>query len=182
MGDKQKIEFTHTQRGFALIKFTDRYDAECSLQKSSLASEDAIWFGVNDPKPKIMATQAARFGIDPGAGNGWVPFPLPDEVDLTTRMHLTRDMVAELLPMLQSFVDSGELPAGDEVFDKSSDNAAMLDNPKIGQLVKLIEDAQSILAAHIEPTGPSKADTIDALLDLLDGPRSRAALSAPIGG
>lgn len=44
---------------------------------------------------------------------------------------------------------------------------------------KLIEDAQGILAAHLPPNGPSKADTINALLELLDGPRSREALAAP---
>ena len=36
-----------TERGFAIINFEDRYDFKCSLQKSSLATEDCIWFGVD---------------------------------------------------------------------------------------------------------------------------------------
>lgn len=105
--DLDKIE--HTSRGFALLKFRDRYGIECSIQKSSLATEDAIWFGPNDADPKIMAAHAAAHGIDPGDGTGWVPFPMPRDVLLTTRMHLTRDDVAALLPLLQNFVETGEL-------------------------------------------------------------------------
>lgn len=41
------LKFRTTQRGFALIEFTDRSAQACSLLKSSLAMEEAIWFGVN---------------------------------------------------------------------------------------------------------------------------------------
>jgi hypothetical protein len=34
-----------TSRGFQNIDFTDLYGKDCSLQISSLAGEDAIWFG-----------------------------------------------------------------------------------------------------------------------------------------
>jgi hypothetical protein len=40
---------------------------------------------------------------------GWVPYPVPEDVLLSTRMHLTRDEVAELLPILKRFVETGEL-------------------------------------------------------------------------
>jgi len=99
-----------TQRGFALIEFTDRYDALCNIQKSSLATEDAIWFGVADANPIIMASQAAAHGVITSETCGWVPYPVPNEVSLNTRMHLTREQVAELLPVLQHFADTGELP------------------------------------------------------------------------
>lgn len=36
-----------TERGFEYIEFTDKYGAKCSLQKSSSAGEDRIWFGAN---------------------------------------------------------------------------------------------------------------------------------------
>ncbi|MEH6565581.1 MAG: hypothetical protein V7756_09690 [Halopseudomonas sp.] len=98
-----------TCRGFDIATFKDRYGASCSLQKSSLGSEDAIWFGVDDPEPKIMASQAAAFGVDAIETTGWVPYPLPKEVLLNTRMHLTRDQVSELLPALQRFAATGEL-------------------------------------------------------------------------
>lgn len=101
---------SHTNRGFRYIEFEDRYDQKCSVQKSSLAFEDAIWMGIEDADPKIMATDARRLGIPTKETVGWIPYPVPDEVLLSTRMHLTRDQVAELLPILQHFVDTGELP------------------------------------------------------------------------
>lgn len=37
-----------TPRGFMRAEFTDRFDKPCSIQKSSLATEDALWLGVNE--------------------------------------------------------------------------------------------------------------------------------------
>ena len=100
---------TLTQRGFSHIEFYDRYDAKCSLQKSSLATEDAIWFGIDDAEPKIMASDAVKLGLPTNETCGWIEYPIPDEVLFTTRMHLTREQVEELLPTLQKFVDTGEI-------------------------------------------------------------------------
>ncbi len=105
-----------TTRGFEIAEFTDRYNSECSLQKSSLATEDCIWFGVTDPKPQIMVSDAARMGLpiytteaNEQGRSGWTKFDIPEEVSLSTRMHLTREQVKELLPILQRFVETGEL-------------------------------------------------------------------------
>lgn len=103
------MEFQKTPRGFDVCGFIDRYGTKCSLQKSSLATEDAIWFGVDDPKPEIMVSDAHKLGIATPSNNGWVKFDIPKEVLLSTRMHLTREMVEELLPYLQRFVETGEL-------------------------------------------------------------------------
>lgn len=92
------MEFKKTERGFPYFQFKDRYDHECSLQKSSLAFEDAVWFGVNDAAPQIL---------DPE--KGWKPFPVPEEVQMTTRMHLTQDQVVELLPILTRFAETGDI-------------------------------------------------------------------------
>ena len=97
------IKETTTHRGFKLIEFKDRYGAECNIQESSLATEHAIWFGVADADPKIMASKTIE------GGTGWVKYLIPDDVLLTTRMHLTRDQVKELMPILQKFVDTGEI-------------------------------------------------------------------------
>lgn len=35
-----------TARGFSLIEFGDIYGNQCSVQKSSLATTDAIWLGL----------------------------------------------------------------------------------------------------------------------------------------
>ncbi len=98
-----------TERGFSFHEFEDRYGAKCSLQKSSLATEDAIWFGVDDPNPKILASQAARFGVKTKQTTGWVEYPIPKEVLINNRMHLTVEDVKKLLPILQRFVKTGEI-------------------------------------------------------------------------
>lgn len=87
-------------RGFMRGKFKDAYGYGCSLQKSSSAEEDCIWLGVDESHPKIF----------PGNGTGWHDYPLPKNVQCHTRMHLTRDMVKELLPALLHFAETGELP------------------------------------------------------------------------
>ena len=69
-----EVQFTLTNRGFELFEFQDLYGEQCSLQKSSLATQDCIWFGVHE-----------------------------------NRMHLTQEMVQDLLPALCKFAVSGEL-------------------------------------------------------------------------
>jgi len=93
----------YTERGFALYEMVDLYENNYSLQKSSLATEDAIWFGIDDANPQIMASK-----IIPN-GTGWAKYTIPKDVLLTTRMHLSRDQVKELIPILQKFVDTGEI-------------------------------------------------------------------------
>ena len=87
-----------TDRNFPIRYFTDVYDMECSIQESSLATHSAIWLGVNDADPKILVP-----------GKGWVQYPIHKDVLLHTRMHLTQEMVKELLPVLQKFAETGEI-------------------------------------------------------------------------
>lgn len=68
------IKFRRTQRGFALYEFTDLYGASCSIQKSSLATKDAIWLGTGQ-----------------------------------TRMHLDKELVVKLIPVLLAFLETGEV-------------------------------------------------------------------------
>ena len=93
------MTITHTSRGFARAEFRDANGVECSIQKSSAAETDLLWLGCNDPN-------AMQF---PGNNTGWHPYPLPSNVECTTRMHLTREQVAALLPLLHRFVETGEI-------------------------------------------------------------------------
>ena len=108
-----KIELSKTQRGFANGKFVDRYGKQCSIQKSSIATEDCIWLGIDDAEPQIMSSDAIRMGLKERTGTeadwGWTPFFIPPEVSLNTRMHLTQEQVKALLPILQKFVETGEI-------------------------------------------------------------------------
>ncbi|MBW4656641.1 MAG: hypothetical protein KME20_26895 [Kaiparowitsia implicata GSE-PSE-MK54-09C] len=76
------LKFTKTRRGLPIVRFKDCYGSHCSLQKSSLPSEKAIWLGVDEPFDRSI-----------------------DRV----RMHLTQDMVRDLLPALQRFAETGEI-------------------------------------------------------------------------
>ena len=100
-----------TERGFVLLELSDLYGARCNAQLSSLAERKAIWLGVKSAEPQIMASQAAAFGVETKETVGWVPYPIPDQVLLTTRMHLSREQVAALLPVLQRFAATGEVRA-----------------------------------------------------------------------
>lgn len=82
------ITIKRTEHAFAFAEFTDHYGSRCSIQESSLATEPAIWLGV----------QRDFDGRD------------------ATRMHLTQEMAADLLPLLQNFVLYGELMPPVEAF------------------------------------------------------------------
>lgn len=96
-------------RGFPYLEFRDRYQVACSMRKSSLATQDAIWFGVDDPAPKIMASLASKHGVKTDKTTGWVNYPIPEDVHLNTSMHLTREDVIKLLPRLILFAKTGEI-------------------------------------------------------------------------
>ena len=95
------MEKTHTQRGFGRYNFVDDYGAECSLQRSS--SGVRIWLGCND------------IGLRVG-----YPWRDVSEEELQTllktehlvsnsRMHLNVEQVKALIPMLQKFVETGDI-------------------------------------------------------------------------
>lgn len=81
-----RLKKSKTNRGFRLIQFVDQYGKACSLQKSSLATDDCIWFGMDEIPPVHMGQQ------------------------LSPRMHLDRKAVKKLISILQHFADTGELP------------------------------------------------------------------------
>ena len=91
-----KVELTN--RGFQIIRFTDEYDVKCSLQKSSLATDDCIWLGCDEANPRVLVQD-----------KGWQSIKMPEEYLADTRMHLTRNQVAELLPYLNHFVETGDI-------------------------------------------------------------------------
>ena len=88
-----------TKRGFEIIEFIDKYDTKCSLQKSSLALEEAIWLGVDD----------ADFTIFDETMGKYITKKLPKNFSVNTRMHLTQKQVKDLLPHLIKFAETGEL-------------------------------------------------------------------------
>ena len=74
-----------TSRGFAFVEFSDLYGAKCSLQESSLATDNAIWLGCDHET--IHDVTGERCGA---------------------RMHLNEKQVRALIYHLQTWLDTGE--------------------------------------------------------------------------
>lgn len=94
------IKISPNKRGFVTGEFTDRYGEGCSIQKSSLATEDCIWLGIDDPKLTVFENESK---------GKYIVTKMPSNFSASGRMHLTRQMVADLLPLLQEFVETGDL-------------------------------------------------------------------------
>lgn len=96
------MQTKHTHHGFRFYEFKDRNGYKCSLQKSSIATEDCIWLGLDSASPKRLVY-----------GKGWINASdkIPEGIDFNTRMHLTREQAGELAKQLALFAETGELPA-----------------------------------------------------------------------
>lgn len=90
------IEWNRTPRGFGLGSFKDRNGAACNVQVSSLATEECIWLGVEEPEVTFIAGTPR-------------PFVLPEGVVAFGRMHLNRAQAGELAKVLRRFADTGQI-------------------------------------------------------------------------
>lgn len=109
------LEVKPNFRGFMIANFKDANAIGCSIQESSACphtEEDGcmIWLGVDDAAPMVLAQEAHLVGVKTHETTGWVPYPVPDNVLMRTRMHLTQKQVKELLPLLKHFAKTGGLP------------------------------------------------------------------------
>lgn len=55
-----------------------------------------------------MASDAAKLGIKTTKTEGWIPYPIPDDVLITTRMHLDLEQAKWLVAELQHWIENGE--------------------------------------------------------------------------
>jgi hypothetical protein len=100
------IEIKPTNRGFLRGEFRDDNGHKCSIQESSAGGNFCIWLGCDEIGLKKF---------DPNNG-GWTDIELEQDRpygifhSANTRMHLTQEQVTELLPLLQCFSETGELP------------------------------------------------------------------------
>ena len=92
----RRTPFTFTNRGFALYNFLDRYGMKCSMQDSSIATEDCFWLGIDDPEPRILVR-----------GKGWQDVPVPDNAFWVSRMHVNRRLARQLYTWIGRFLRHG---------------------------------------------------------------------------
>lgn len=93
---KLKVEKT-VNGGWPIVRFKDFYEHDCHLQLSSIAGPCCVWLGLDRAEP------VRRKAI------GWESVILPDEISIPTAMHLSLDQVKSLLPILQRFVETGDI-------------------------------------------------------------------------
>lgn len=141
-------QFDKTERGFARMDFTDRYGVKCSIQKSSLATEDAIWFGCNESDPKVLVPN-----------EGWQPVQMPKEYIANTRMHLTQEQVTELLPYLQYFAEHGEIIWPEPIPE-----------PKLHDMQMTVKDGETHVQMSFDPFLQQFADNCARILADNDAP------------
>ena len=100
------VEKTYTHRGFAVFGFTDGNGEKASVQQSSAAEAPHVWLGVDELKLRRFVP-----------GQSWSDCPLPEgDIQGNERLHLTRENVQDLIPILQRFVDTGDIDdAGESV-------------------------------------------------------------------
>ena len=103
------IEISKTNRGFVVGKFSDAYGANCSIQESS-SVEPRIWLGSDDDQQRHHVTGEL----------------------LSTRMHLSREQVTELLPLMQYFVANGHLPQTNDALNAVCEAAAAIGGNAVG--------------------------------------------------
>lgn len=103
------MEAKYTQRGFKYYEFKDDNGMNCTLQKSS-SIEDKIYFGadaeIKEFYPIPRETDESWFTIEDLTPLRHRP---QNEIHVFSRMHLTQEQVAELIPILQKFVKTGEI-------------------------------------------------------------------------
>jgi len=97
-----KLKKEKTNREFTYTTFKDSYGNKCSLQMSS-SIEPSIWLGCDEIGLKKLDNK----------GGGWEDIDTSGDETTTyianTRMHLTREQVKALLPLLTKFAASGDL-------------------------------------------------------------------------
>lgn len=153
------MDFKATKRGFHVAEFADRNGVKCSLQESSLATERCVWFGCSEIGLKRFTP-----------GKGWEDVELQQDAPhgithlANTRMHLTQEVVQELLPALQHFAATGELPKPEttpEPVDASRlerllDQDAPLDKSEVQDLREWLD----VLRLDCELFGETKEDRV----------------------
>lgn len=96
-----------TSRGFEIVNFKETNGEECSIQQSSSAEDDLIWLGIVDANPQVLASKAHLYGVYTLQTEGWVKYPVPEGVLMTTRMHLNKVQVQNLIAVLTCWLNSG---------------------------------------------------------------------------
>lgn len=90
-----KFEREKTERGFGRYIFKDTYDSQCSIQKSSITTEDRIWIGIDDLK---LYDNVSGKSVNK-----------PPDIDAFTRMHINKEQAKAIVEVLNTFIETGNI-------------------------------------------------------------------------
>ena len=84
----KKLKFTGgvTPRGFETIHFDDLYGQKCRIQKSSLATEEAWWIGIENSGPNIKGPKGDY------------------NEEVNNLMHLSKKQIRNLIDKLEEII------------------------------------------------------------------------------
>ena len=105
-----------TARGFGVLEFTDSYRQVGTLQKSSSAEEDKIWFGLSTD-------------LD---GN-----------HVNHRLHLNREQARDIAHALMYFASTGDVPM--KIEDMTEGNIMAAKDVEIAQLTGILVNIRKLL-------------------------------------
>lgn len=54
---------TTTKRGFGKLLFSDYFNKKCSLQISSVGTDECVWLGVESAEPCLLSADAIKLGL-----------------------------------------------------------------------------------------------------------------------
>lgn len=89
------MKLSEKNHGFLRGEFEDSSGQKCSIEESSCATKTAIWIGVDNTGPNVTGRTGSGIGYN---------------ADVNVQMHLSKELVADLLPTLMYFAANGELP------------------------------------------------------------------------
>lgn len=100
------MKLKRTARGFAIYEFTEVNGEPCNIQKSSSAMADCIWLGSENIGLKGFIPYVGWIDVNEDQIRKQFGF---QNIIANNRMHLSREQVKNLVPILQKFVDTGKI-------------------------------------------------------------------------
>lgn len=100
------MKVKHTNRGFAYFEFKDVHGNVCNIQKSSNGMQSCIWLGSREIGLRGFIPYVGWSDITDDQFRAKYGF---QDFVANNRMQLNRKQVAKLLPILQKFVDTGDI-------------------------------------------------------------------------
>lgn len=94
-------KFSKTNRGFGLVEFTDSNGVKCSIQQSSLATQNCLWIGCS-----------TDYYMQLSPGKGWEKVEIAQNQLVNDKMHLNESQVRQLVARLEIWLETGSLKKG----------------------------------------------------------------------